>query len=59
MWPDFINWILGTILIYGALFGFGKIIFLEYKQGIIYLLITVISGFFLYKNLTRKNGESF
>ncbi len=59
LWPNFINWILGTILIYGALFGFGKFIFLEYEQGMIYILITVTSGFFLAKNLARKNGKGF
>lgn len=54
--PDILNWILGTALIYSALFGFGKIILLESRKGIIYLMITIVSAFFLYKNLSRKKG---
>jgi len=53
--PDIFNWILGTVLIYSALFGFGKIILLEVRKGLIFLVITIVSAFFLYKNLSRKN----
>lgn len=53
--PDIFNWILGTALIYSALFGFGKIILLEARKGLIFLVITIVSAFFLYKNLSRKN----
>lgn len=53
--PDIFNWILGTVLIYSALFGFGKIILLEARKGLIFLVITIVSAFFLYKNLSRKN----
>lgn len=52
--PDIFNWILGTVLIYSALFGFGKIILLEARKGLIFLVITIVSAFFLYKNLSRK-----
>lgn len=52
--PDIFNWILGTALIYSALFGFGKIILLEARKGLIFLVITIVSAFFLYKNLSRK-----
>ncbi len=52
--PDIFNWILGTVLIYSALFGFGKIILLEVRKGLIFLVITIVSAFFLYKNLSRK-----
>ncbi len=52
--PDIINWLLGTILVYSALFGIGKIILLESKAGIIFLLVSVLSAFALYKNVTRS-----
>jgi Na+/proline symporter len=52
--PDIINWILGTILTYSALFGFGKIILLEIKKGVIFLIITLLSVFLLYKNLSKR-----
>ena len=53
--PDIINWLLGTVLIYSALFGIGKIILLNLKSGIIFVLISVISAFALYKNVTKTN----
>lgn len=54
--PNILNWLLGIALIYSALFGAGKIILLEARKGILFLLITVVSAFFLYKNLSRKKG---
>lgn len=53
--PDILNWILGIVLVYSALFGFGKIILLETRNGLVYLTITVFSAFFLYKSLSRKS----
>jgi len=52
--PNILNWLLGIALIYSALFGAGKIILLEARKGILFLLITVVSAFFLYKNLSRR-----
>jgi len=37
----FVNWIIGILLVYSALFSIGKIIFMEYKVGFILLFITV------------------
>ncbi|MFB0564635.1 MAG: sodium:proline symporter, partial [Candidatus Aminicenantaceae bacterium] len=54
--PDIISWILGTVLIYSALFGIGKIILLETQKGIIFLAISVVSGFALYKNISKKTN---
>lgn len=52
--PDIINWLLGTILVYSALFGIGKVILLELKMGIVYLIISVISALLLYKNTSKR-----
>ena len=38
---DFINWILGIVLVYSALFSIGKLIFREYAAGVPLLLIAV------------------
>lgn len=51
---DIINWILGTILVYGALFGIGKIIFLEVRTGLIILVTSVFSAFALYKTISKQ-----
>jgi len=54
IFSSIINWIVGTILVYSALFGIGKIILLETKEGVLFLLIFVISTFILYKNISKK-----
>ena len=51
---DLLNWILGSALIYSALFGFGKIILLEYEKGILFLFVTVLSAVLLYKSLSKS-----
>jgi hypothetical protein len=48
-----INWILGCALIYGSLFGIGKLIFKEWMTGFIYLLIAVVAGVLISRNLSR------
>lgn len=57
IFTDILNWLIGTILVYSALFGMGKIILLEFKTGAIFLAISVISGFALYKNISRKRAD--
>ncbi len=39
---QFVNWILGCALIYGALFGIGKLIFKEWLAGFLFLLVAVV-----------------
>ncbi|HEY2963229.1 MAG TPA: sodium:solute symporter family protein [Pyrinomonadaceae bacterium] len=50
---QFANWILGCALIYGSLFGIGKLIFKEWMTGAVYLLIAVIAGTLISRNLSR------
>ncbi len=47
------NWILGCALIYGSLFGIGKLIFKEWGAGAIYLLIAISAGVLISRNLSR------
>ncbi|MBN1953160.1 MAG: Na+:solute symporter [Bacteroidales bacterium] len=53
----FMNWILGCILVMASLFGFGKLIFKEYNMGIAFLVVAVISGFMIFKNLNKMGWE--
>ncbi|MFC2169270.1 sodium:solute symporter family protein [Acidobacteriota bacterium] len=57
LFSGILNWILGTALVYGALFGAGKIILLEARKGILFLTVSFISGFVLFKNLSKKEAE--
>jgi solute:Na+ symporter, SSS family len=50
---QFANWILGCALIYGSLFGIGKIIFKEWVAGALYLLVAIIAGILISRNLSR------
>src|SRR5262249_39347574 len=47
------NWILGCALIYGSLFGIGKLIFKEWGVGLLYLLIAIVAGVLISRNLSR------
>jgi Na+/proline symporter len=47
------NWILGVALIYGSLFGIGKLIFKEWGTGLLLLLIAIVAGVLISRNLSR------
>ncbi len=50
---QFVNWILGVVLIYGSLFGIGKLIFKEWGTGLLYLLVAIVAGALISRNLSR------
>jgi Na+/proline symporter len=50
---QFANWILGCALIYGSLFGIGKLIFKEWATGSLYLLVAIVAGVLISRNLSR------
>jgi hypothetical protein len=47
------NWILGCVLIYGSLFGIGKLIFKEWGAGLLLLLVAIVAGVLISRNLSR------
>jgi Na+/proline symporter len=47
------NWILGCVLIYGSLFGIGKLIFKEWGMGLLLLAIAITAGVLISRNLSR------
>jgi Na+/proline symporter len=59
---QFLNWFLGCALIYGSLFGIGKLIFKEWLSGFLYLVVAVSAGLLISRNLSRTEwttvGES-
>ena len=54
---QFVNWILGCALIYGSLFGIGKLIFKEWAAGSVYLLVAIVAGVLITRNLSRGERE--
>jgi solute:Na+ symporter, SSS family len=53
---QFVNWILGCALIYGSLFGIGKLIFKEWTAAALYLFVAIVAGVLISRNLSR--GET-
>ena len=50
---QFVNWILGVALIYGTLFGIGKLIFKEWVAGFAFLLLAMVAGILISRNLSQ------
>jgi SSS family solute:Na+ symporter len=53
-----LDWVLGCLFVYTALFGTGKFIFGEPKLGFVLLLIAVLSGLLLFWHLSRQGWQS-
>ena len=51
---DFMNWISGCVLIYGALFGVGKWILHDWLPGSFYLAAALISAYAIYRSPSWK-----
>jgi len=54
----FLDWVLGVVLVYAFLFGFGKIIFAEYFSGFIILAIGFVAAWIIYLDLKKRGFES-
>jgi solute:Na+ symporter, SSS family len=55
---NLVCWIAGCVMIYGTLFGGGKIILKEYSAGFAMLLFGILGGAVIYWNLTRRGWKS-
>lgn len=53
---QFLNWVAGVALIYGTLFGIGKLIFKEWASGLKFLAIAAAAGALISWSLSR--GET-
>lgn len=49
---QFVNWVLGCILIYSTLFGIGKLIFKEWVEGLVYIAAAVITSILISRSLS-------
>jgi Na+/proline symporter len=55
---NLLDWICGCILIYGWLFGIGKIILEEYSTGSVLLAVGLGAGAVIYRDLSRRGWSS-
>jgi len=52
------DWIMGCLMVYGSLFGIGKIIFGEWHTGLLLLCIAAISGYLIFWDLSRRGWQT-
>jgi len=52
---QFVNWLLGCVLIYATLFGIGKLVFKEWTTGGVWLGTALVAGAIISRNLSRAN----
>ncbi|MFN2571304.1 MAG: sodium:solute symporter family protein [Gemmatimonadales bacterium] len=51
---NLVDWIAGCALIYGVLFGVGKLLLHETRPGLIMLAVGIAGGFVIYRDLSRR-----
>ncbi len=55
---NLLDWLCGCALIYGALFGIGKIILKDYGAGIVFLAVAVVAAGVIFWDLSRRGWTS-
>ena len=55
---NLLDWLCGCVLIYGILFGVGKLILKEFSTGILFLAMGLLAGGVIYWDLTRRGWKS-
>jgi hypothetical protein len=51
---DLVDWVAGCVLIYGALFGVGKLLLQETGPGLLLLGLGLLAGAVIYWDLSRR-----
>lgn len=52
-------WIMGCVLVYGSLFGIGKLLFQSWITGIVLLVVAALAGYLIFWQLSRTGWQSF
>ena len=55
---NLLDWLCGCALIYGALFGIGKIILKDYGTGVVFLAVAAAAAGVIYWDLSRRGWSS-
>src|SRR5260370_42289020 len=53
------DWLMGVILVYGTLFGIGKIIFGSLGLGIGLLVAAAVAGYMIFWDLSRRGWSTY
>lgn len=57
-WSNIRCWLAGCALIYGMLFGSGKLLLGQTLEGLIYVGIAFVSGWWIYRDLNRRGWDT-
>ncbi len=48
------NWVMGVVLVYGCLFGIGKLVFGAWMWGLVLLAMAAGAGYLIFWDLSRR-----
>ena len=57
-WYNLMDWLLGCVMVYMALFGIGKLLLGPASLGFVFLLISAAAGFAIYWDLSRRGWQT-
>jgi Na+/proline symporter len=57
-WYNFMDWLLGCLMVYMALFGIGKLLMGSVGLGLSFLAISAASGYLIYRDFSRRGWET-
>src|SRR5437867_2753687 len=55
---NLIDWMAGCVLVYGVLFGVGKLLLQETLAGLILLVVAAVAGVIIYRDLSRRGWQT-
>jgi SSS family solute:Na+ symporter len=56
-WYNLLDWLLGCLMVYMALFGIGKLVLGATGVGLLFLAISALSGYAIYWDFSRRGWE--
>ena len=54
----FIDWLAGVVMLYSFLFSIGSFLFLDYLEGVIYLVVCVSSAMLIYFHIKKRGFKT-
>jgi len=54
---DIANWIAGVALIFGSMFGVGKLCLGYWQSGVVYLLVGAVGAVVIFRNLSKQDSD--
>jgi hypothetical protein len=52
------NWLMGVIVVYGCLFGIGKLVFGQWGWGVLLLALAALAGYLIFWDLSRRGWKT-